>query len=351
MLSRHMARVSDDWSDRSGEYEIWLHPTNGTGEPRQLTERGKGFGYTLYWSPDSEKLSFIDETNTIYVVDVESGNTEEAGNTNWNVGHNDRFGYSIAWSPDSRWITFSQGLENSHSAIFIYDTEEDELRQATSGFYNDGGAVFGAEGKYLFLLTNRELDAAYSSLDDGTWIYPNTTKIAAVSLTDETPWLLEAKNDKVEMADSADEEQKSEEESEDENGNEQEQEEEMAVEIDFEGFESRLVLRPPAAGNLGGLIPFKGKLAYLRYPNTGSTGQPPALQYYDIEERKEETILQPVNDAEKTPDGEEILVQSEGRYAIISPNPSQKIEEPIPTDELEMDLVQREEWRQIFMGT
>ncbi|MDZ7694732.1 MAG: hypothetical protein U5K69_27045 [Balneolaceae bacterium] len=84
------------WSDRSGEYEIWLQPASGDSEPRQLTERGEGFGYTLHWSPDSEKLAFIDETNTIFVVNVETGTTYEAGNTNWNVGHSGRFGYPIS---------------------------------------------------------------------------------------------------------------------------------------------------------------------------------------------------------------------------------------------------------------
>ena len=38
------------WSDRSGEYEIHLQSSDGLGEPRQLTDRRKGFGYALHWS-------------------------------------------------------------------------------------------------------------------------------------------------------------------------------------------------------------------------------------------------------------------------------------------------------------
>ncbi|MDZ7694731.1 MAG: hypothetical protein U5K69_27040 [Balneolaceae bacterium] len=47
-------------------------------------------------------------------------------------------------------MTFTQGLENSNTAIFIHDTENQQTRQATSGFYNDAEPVFSADGKYLF---------------------------------------------------------------------------------------------------------------------------------------------------------------------------------------------------------
>jgi tricorn protease len=45
------------------------------------------------------------------------------------------------------------------------------------------------------------------------------------------------------------------------------------------------------------------------------------------------------------------LVASVGKYGIIQPEPKQKIEKPIPTNDLVMDLVPRQEWQQIFMDT
>jgi tricorn protease len=60
------------WSDRSGEYEIYLQDPGKTKEPVQLTSRGKGFGYQLFWSPDSKKIAFIDETNDISVIYIAS---------------------------------------------------------------------------------------------------------------------------------------------------------------------------------------------------------------------------------------------------------------------------------------
>ncbi len=154
------------WSDQSGEYEIYVQAPDGRDKPRKLTNRQKGFGYRLFWSPDNEKLSFIDETNDISIVDVASGDVTVAGNTDWNTGHGGRFGYAIAWSPDSRWITFTQGMENANNAVILYNVEEGTSHQVTSGFYQDNNPVFGKDGKYLFYLTNRNMSAAYSDMGD-----------------------------------------------------------------------------------------------------------------------------------------------------------------------------------------
>ena len=322
------------WSDRSGEYEIYLQPADGKTEPVKLTDRNKGYGYNLYWSPDSKMLAFIDEKNDISVIDVASGTTTVVGNTNWNVGHGDRQGYKIAWSPDSKWIASTQGLENANTAIFLYNLMQKKAYQATSGFYQDMRPTFSADGKYLFYLTNRNLSATYSDMGDGTWIYPNSTQVASVSLTKKTPSLLEPKNDEMEG----------------EKG-EKGEKEEMVVEIEVEGLEARLVLLPIKAGNIGELIPFEGKLVYLRSPNTGSDEGSSSLIVYDLEKREEKEVIGDVNMAMPTTDGKAILVNSKGKYAIVKPEPGQKIEDPIPTDQLVMQLVPKEEWRQIFLDT
>ena len=325
------------WSDRSGEYEIYLQDSEGLSPPTLLTDRGKGYGYTLFWSPDGKKLAFIDEKNDISILDVESGEITVAGNTVLNVGHGARSGYSIAWSPDSKWITFTQTLDNVNNAVFMYDIENNRSHQATSGFYEDMNPTFSADGKYLFYMTNRNMSATFSDLD-GTWIYPNATQIASISLMADTPSLLHPKNDALE-----EEEEEEEESPEDTSG--------VSVEVDFQNLEARLVLLPPDAGNIGFLAAFEGKLVYLRYPNTGSGESSTSLILYDLENREEKTILSSVNGVEVTADGKALLVRSNGNYAIIQPAPNQTVEKPVPVDGLVMELVPREEWRQIFLDS
>ncbi len=337
------------WSDQSGEYEIYLQASDGSSEPKQLTRRKKGFGYTLFWSPNSKKLAFIDETNDISILDVESKKVTVAGNTIWNVGHGDLFGYSIAWSPDSKWIAFSQGRDNANNTILLYNVENRKSHQATSGFYEDSDPVFSTDGKYLFYLTNRSLSAAYSDMGDGTWVYPNATQIASLSLTKNVPSLLHPKNDEVKQ-----DEEKSVKENEKESKEEDKSEKDtsgVVVEVDFDNMEARLTILSIKAGNIGGLLPFKGKLVYLRLPNTGSGEKESSLIYYDLEKREEETIISDVKRVVATSDGKSLLVRSKDKYGIIKPEPEQKIEKPIPIDGLVMDLVPREEWRQIFVDT
>jgi tricorn protease len=342
------------WSDLSGEYEIWLRDGAGKDQPRRLTDRGRGFGYDLYWSPDSGKLAFIDETNRISVLDVENGNIQVAGHTHWNVSHGAKFNYPISWSPDSRWIAFSQGLENANHAIFVHDVEEDRSHQATSGFYHDTHPTFGQDGKFLFYQTNRNLEAAYSALNDGTWIYPNATKIAAVSLASDTPSLLPVKNDEVKTtgkdADDDGGREDGKKNGEDaKNGDDEPKA--LRVEIDFTDLEARADLLPPNAGNFGRMAAVDGKLIYLRGPNTGSGSTDASLRFYDLAEREEKTIMDKVSRFEVAADGKSILVLTNGRYGFIGVAPGQSLEKAITTSGMVMQLVPREEWTQIFMDT
>ena len=336
------------WSDRSGEFEIYLQDPSGSTAAQQLTNRGKGYGYTLNWSPDSKKIAFIDETNDILVVDVSSGDLTTAGNTRFNQGHPSRPGYTISWSPDSKWIAFTQTVGNTNDAVFLFDVEQKQIHQATSGYYEDSDPVFSKDGKYLFYLTDRNLRPHYSDLGDGTWVYPNATQIAALSLAKDTPSLLAPRNDELEKEkEKTDKEEKKP----DEEKKEEKKEEKTAVKIDFEDLESRLVILPAKPGNIGGIVTFKGKLVYLRFANTGAAERSSSLVLYDFEKREEKTVISDISRVVLTADGEAFIVQNKGRYGMIKPAPNQKIEKPIPTDGLVMQFVPKEEWRQLFLDT
>ena len=328
------------WSDRSGEYEIWLQEMQGAAPPKQLTQRNKGFGYTLLWSPDAKKIAFMDEKNDISVVDVKSGQIEKIANTDWNVSHGARASYGISWSPDSKWLTFPLSLKNANTAIFLYQLETKKLTQVTSGFYSDDRPVFSQDNKYLFFQTNRKLDAAYSSLDDGTWIYPNTTLLAAVNLNKSIPSILPPKNDTIQISTGSKSDKQ-----------EDKKKDSTAVVIDLENFEGRIVILPVKSGNFGKMTVAEGKLMYIRYPNTGSDDNNASLKFYDIKEREEKTIMDRINDYAISADGKSILVNSNRQYGIIAPAPGQKLEKPIPVDGMTMQWIAKQEWEQIFQDT
>ena len=341
------------WSDQSGEYEIYVQSMRTEEAPRKLTTRNQGYGYTLHWSPDSKKMAFIDEKNDISIIDVETGNVEVADNYEWNYGHGGRYSYPMNWSHDSKMLTYSIGMENGNEAIFIYDLATKQARKVTSGFYNDSNPVFGVEGKYLFFLTNRNFSPLYSDMQDGTWIYPNATQLAAISLSNDSPYLLQAKNDALpaKKEKPAEKEEKKEEDQKKDKKEESKEASPESIKVDWNDLESRLVILPAKPGNIANLMAFTGKLVYRRFPNSGSEGGSPQLFFYDLKEREEKSIMSNVFGVVKTADGESLLVRSGPNFGVIKPAPDQKIKDAIPTNGLVMELNPREEWRQIFQDT
>lgn len=329
------------WSDQSGEYEIWIQNIQGNQEPKKLSSRGKGFGYTLHWSPDSKRLAFIDEKNDISVIEVASGKIQKAGNSYWYISHSIKSAFSIGWSPDSRWITFIQGLENANTAVFLFNVDTDKLHQATSGFYSDSYPLFSKDGKYLFFQTKRNMEAVYSALDDGTWVYPNATQIGVIALGKSVSSFLPPKNDtlSIEMDKKLAER------------HEEKKPDDAPVNIDFEDMESRMEMFPIKAGNIGIMTAIADKLIYLRFPRTGSGDNSSSLVYYDYKERKEKTIAEKVDNYVVSADGKSVLIVSNGHYGVIEPKENQKIEQPVPTNGMVMKWVAKEEWHQIFNDT
>jgi len=341
------------WSDHSGEYEIYIKNTRKDEPPKKLTNRNSGFGYKLFWSPDSKQITFIDEKNNINILDIGTGDITIVDNYSWNLGHDNRYSYPINWSPDSKWIAYCKGQDNANDAIFLYNMQESKIYRVTSGFYSDFDPVFSKDGKYLFFLTNRKFNPAYSGLNDGTWIYPNNTQLAAISLSKDAPFLLNPKNDELEEEEKEEspETAKKDKKKNEKNKDEEEEKPDITVKVDWEDLESRLTILPPKAGNLSNIMTFEGMVVYTRSPITGNEDDKPSLVLYDLEKREEKKIIDNVEFATSAADGNAILVRSDSKFGIIKPEPDQKIEEPIPTDGLVMQLNPKEEWRQIFYDT
>ncbi len=339
------------WSDRSGEYELTLRKADGSGEEKTLTKLGKGFRFRIFWSPDSHKIGFIDHKHDVQIYDMDTGQLTMVDTIDWE-SHPSLNGYEMSWSADGEWLAYTQVLDNFHNIIVLYNLNTQKRRQVTSGYYSDFAPVFDPEGKYIYFLTNRSLSPVYSDLD-ATWIYPNTTRIAAVSLRKEVPSPLAPRND----AETAQEEEgkgkKPEEKKPGKAGaqppEKSKDEKPEPLEIDLDGFESRLVVLPPEAGNYSGLRALKGQVIYHRYPNSGSGERTSPVMAFNLEKRKEEAILDDADGFEVSADGKKMLAANNRSFYIIDVQPKQKLTTRLRTDELEMVVDPRAEWRQMFM--
>jgi len=344
------------WSDKSGEFEIWLHDQK-TGTAKKITNFNKGMGWQLFWSPDSKKIAYINYLQEIQVITVATGDIVTIDKTDI-LPYPALQGFRISWSSDNNWLAYSKAVENLNTAIYLYNLPDKKLHKITSGFYNDSEPVFDGGGKYLFFETDRQLQPLYSGLD-GTWIYPNTTQIAYASLDPSTKSLLIARNDEVKIVvDSADGKKPA---------PEKPAEKPAApasttpasttppppktISVKPENFEARVQVLPVPAGNYGDLYAIDGKLIYHRFPNSGSAGETPGVYMYDIEKREEKKVMANVNAYEISRDGKSLLVRQGNSLGIVKPAPDQKIDKALNTSNLQMLLDPKAEWNELFTDT
>ena len=337
------------WSDASGEYELWIAGAGQESNPRKLTSYGKGFYYNLYWSPDSKKMIFIDQAMKIKMVEVSSGATTEIDQAlRFMHGGCENFGGS--WSSDSRWFAYSRDLDNYHNGVFIFDADNKKTRPVTEGYYNCNNPVFDPEGKYLFVTTNQSFSPYYSDIDN-SFIYANSSRMAALSLKKTTASVLAPKNDTVAIKkdEVMSDDKKTDQQKDTKKDSVAKKSTVKSVDIDFDAIGQRMVLLPPSAGNYNNLWAVKGKLIYQKLPSTGSSpDDKPALKFFDLEKREEKNISDNIDNYIVSYNGQKLLVQRGNSWAVIKTEEGQKFEKPLRLAEMEMMVDPMAEWKQIF---
>ena len=330
------------WSDKSGEYELTLLDLEKPGSEKKLTSYGPGYRYHLYWSPNSKMIAFIDKAMKIFIYDIDKDKTYEVDKaTNFYEGNLE--GFTASWSPDSKWLAYARDLDSRSSAIFLYNVQEDKTHQVTSGYYGENQPCFDPDGKYLYFTTNRTLNPIYSDVDN-SFIYANTTNLALATLNGNIVSPLAPKNDTTAIKKESEKKDTTKEKAKEI----KKEEKSKDVKIDLNGFENRVVILPPTAGNFGRISAVSGKVIFQRMPNTGAADKNKPVYYYDLEKREEKKIVDDADMFEVSADGKKILIGKDGNYAIVDVAENQKLDKKMPTSQLEMTIDPKAEWKQIF---
>ncbi len=332
------------FSDRSGEYELAIRDLEKPSQEKTLTSLGEGYRYKLFWSPNSKALAFIDQTMTVSIYDLDKDKTIKVDQNKW-MYEGDLQNFSVSWSSDSRYIAYGKELNSRTTAIAIFDTKEEKNHQITSGYYNDLKPVFDPAGKYLYFLTNRSFKPVYGDFE-GTWTYPNSIQLAVVTLTKDMPSPLAPKNDSSVVK--KDDVKKDGEKKDEKKDDKKDESNVKEVKIDFDGFEQRVVILPPTAGNYGNIAAVTGKVIYHRAPNSGSADKKRPVVYFDFDKLEEKTIVDDADVFQISADEKKIIVAKQNSFSVVDISPDQKLDKKLPTNQLEMTVVPREEWKQIF---
>lgn len=320
------------WSDKSGEYQLTVLDME-TNKEKALTAYQSGFKYQLFWSPDSKKMAFVDQTMDINYFDMESNKTVKV-DKGIGLFQGGLQNFTFSWSSDSKWLTYARSLDNNHNAIFLYDIEGQKRHQVTSGYYNDANPSFDPDNKYLYLTTSRSFRPNYSDID-GTFIYPNSTQLAVITLTKAIASPLAPKNDEVEIK--KEEDKKAE-----------KKDEDKSVKIDLDGFEERLVVLPVSAGNYGSLKAISGKVVFHQFPNTGAASRQSPIKYYDVEAQEAKTIVENAQGYQVAANGKKIAIYNQGNFSVVNIAAGQKLTKKVDLSNMYMTVNPKEEWKQIF---
>jgi len=332
------------FSDRTGEYEVYLKKSDGTGDEERITKGLKNYPFELRWSPDSKKLLLHDQTYSLYYVDIEEKKLNRIAQDGWE----DINDYS--WSHDSKWVAYVLRGENQYGSVYVYNLDDDKSHKLTSDYYNDYDPVFGPEGKYIFFLSDRNFSFTMGGGFEFNYKFIFPSDLCAMSLQKDTPSLLAPESDEVEVKEDKKKEDGDKEEKKDEE--KEKEEEDKGINIDFDGIEDRVVGLPSGTGNFVGLRAAEGKVYFFDFPNSVITGMPnprgATLKYYDIKEREVKTVISGVNGYELSADGKKVIYSAMGQYGIIDAAPGKNVGDGSLKMDLQMKVCPSCEWKQIF---
>ncbi len=331
------------FSDRAGEYDLYIRNQNGTGTPRRIPlGQSNAFYYNLTWSPDSHKLAFSDQKLQLQYVNLTERHPQPVIVDTDSYLHLSEF--DPTWSPDSRWIVYTRVLPNYLHAVFVYSLAAGKTHQVTAGGSDCRYPVFDPNGKYLYFTSSTNI-----ALTEGGWLdmtgmeRPLTRHVYALTLEPgmASPIAPKAGFDNGESngkGESGKEESKS----------------PPDVHIDFIGLDSRAIPLPIAPANYTGLAVGKSGVLYLlKSPvvtlrmNLTPHGVPASIERFDLNSKKTMTLEHGVTSFALSADGEKMLYQQGSNWYIAGTKPEAKPVQ-LDTKAMKVFIVPHAEWADMF---
>jgi tricorn protease len=358
-------------SDRTGEYEIYVRPSDGSGDERRVTHDGDVWRFAPVWSPDSRRLLFGDKRQRLRITDAATGKTIDVDKGTYT----DLTSYT--WSPDSRWVAYvKEAPATKLTAIWVYSVEEGRPHQLTSGNAGDLEPVFDPKGRYLYFLSNRDFNLTFSGYEFN-YLYTDSARAYVGLLAKDGPGLLLPRSDEEPRRESealrgpapagqkpAIPPAKPQSERRDAEvppaapaptpreqatttaatGPDASAPASVRVTIDVEGFEQRVRAIPGAPADHRSLAATDRAVLYLV-----GQGDRTRLAMYDLEDRRESTILAGIDGYVLSQDAKKVLFSKGSDYGIADVKADQKTNEGLlALDRLTVRVDPRAEWRQQF---
>jgi tricorn protease len=322
-------------SDESGEYEIYVRAQDGSLPPRRLTDDGDIWRFAPVWSPDSSKIVFGDRKQRLRLLDVASGTLTDIDGSRYN----DLTQY--AFSPDSRWIAYTKNNASRNSSIWLYSLASKTATQLTGDDTSETDPVFDPQGRYLYFLSNRDYNLAFSAYEFN-FLYRDATRIYAATLANDGPALFRPKSDEAGAAAT-----KPAEPAKDDAAKNKPI---PPLHVDIEGFKDRVVALTAPAGNYATLSANAEGVFYSVFDPAGGPGGNGELFFLGLEADSKPAAVGKFDGYVLSADGKKLLLRRQNDFAIVDAKPEAKFDEAkLKMDGVELRIEPKREWRQMYV--
>jgi tricorn protease len=338
------------FSDESGEYELHVRRQDGKGEVKKFKLKGAGFYDTPVWSPDSQKISFTDNSWSLYWIDLETGVSKKIASEQFYGPSQFRAIHSV-WSPDSKWITYTLNTAAYMQKVYVYSVDRDQSYPVTDGMSDVGDPAFDQSGKYLYF---------FASTDAGPVKHWFAMSNADMQMTRSIYLAVLRKDIPSPLAKESDEEKGMEEKKEPEKKEEpkgkkakaEKKKEKPDYDIDLDGLSDRILPLPVGAGAYFDLqAGSEGEIYFLEAPplSRGPFARGTKLKRFNLKKREDEDVMAGINGYEISADKKKILYITRNSMGIIpAAGKAKPGQGRINTDAIEVRIDPRAEWKQMF---
>ena len=293
-------------TDRTGEAQIAIRPSDGSGAEQILTNRSKGYLYDPTWSPDSKRIAFDDSDHALWFVSVDDRKITRIDADPRAEMHD------FSWSPDALWLAYSKASDNDLRTIYLYNLSSAQPARVTRGLASDYDPVFDPQGKYLYFVGLKHENPVFSESEFNVATL-QMAGIYAATLQASEPSPFAPRSDEGTI--------KSDEKKKEEKPEAWKPGASAPIHIDLDGLDGRVVPFPVPAGKIGRLSAVRGRLVYMTTPlksfDTALHGVSPELHAFDMEARKDTVLKSPLDEYALSADGSAALVKNKDSYAIV----------------------------------
>ncbi|MEP7026242.1 MAG: peptidase S41, partial [Actinomycetota bacterium] len=376
-------------TDADGEDAIEIAAADGSsaqGEPRRVGGGALGRVASMAASPDGKTLAVAARDGRLQVVDVASGSVTAVDTSdNGEVS-------GLSWSADSAWLAWSHPGPEPLRKLRMAQPGTGVVIDATDGRFVDTDPVFTADGLYLAFLSRRNFDPVYDAhFFDLSFPYgyrPFLVSLAAATPSPFGPMLdgrlagsdgatgpsgdghgsdgngadgngpvssgadgnsadgnsaAGASDDTSNAAATAGASGRA---APGEGSGRDDASQVKPVVVDADGLAGRIVQIPVEESRYSSLRAVKGGLAWLKEPVAGELGQGgamlgdsdqrPALQRFDLAQRRTTDLVEELDWFEVSGDGGRLLVGDHGKVHVIPAD--RKADSDNPADRVRVDL-------------